>query len=137
MQRVVDPAFVHTGSAAISLNGPAQQRYTAQFYTFRPGATAARVYFKLPAGVEGAGTVQLSFNLSSAEGTALTTIRSQGEAVVKSAGEWATASFAFMLPEAVNQVPVGKVQFVLLLNGIPQVVPVYLDDAAVYQAATP
>lgn len=133
MERVIDAANIRTGSAAISLGGTQGQRYTAQFIDFEPGPLAARVYFKLPIGAASSGTIQLSFNMLTAENEAIATMRSAGKAIIGSSDDWVACDFAFMIPDSMNEKMVQKLQFVLIVNGVPQEVPVYLDDAAVYQ----
>jgi len=133
MQRVTDNTYIRSGSASILLAGPAALRITAQYFTFQPGPAAVRVYYKLPAGTTSAGTIQLRLNLNTAGGEPIAVLPSKTVPVSAPSNGWASIDFAVLIPASYNNLAVGKVQFVIVTNGLESATPIYLDDAAIYQ----
>ncbi|RAV17887.1 hypothetical protein DQG23_26120 [Paenibacillus contaminans] len=133
MNRVTDAVYSHSGSAGIVVSGTATQKILNQYFTFNTGPAAAKVFFKIPQGKTTAGTIQLGFNMNTADGKSAGVVRSNVKPLSASNGDWASIDYAFWIPQAINNLEVGRVQFVVIITGLEGTVPIYLDDVNIYQ----
>ncbi|GBG07300.1 hypothetical protein PAT3040_01848 [Paenibacillus agaridevorans] len=133
MEHMTDSVYAHSGNAGVKIQGTAVQKIPNQYFNFEPGAAAIKVFYKIPEEMTATGTIQLGINMNTSEGAPVKSTRSQAEQISGLPGEWSSAQFALMIPETFNNMSVGKTQLIIIINGLPQEVPIYLDDAAVYQ----
>ncbi|RAV17885.1 DUF4838 domain-containing protein [Paenibacillus contaminans] len=123
----------HQGSSSIAITGAKPSAVPYQYFIPKVGPAAAKVYYKLPEGATTAGTIQIGFNLNTADGKGITVMRSEIRPITGSPNGWSSINLAAYIPSEFNGLVVGRIQFTINVSNLENEARVYIDDANVYQ----
>lgn len=129
--RVTD--YGHQSNSSIVVTGAGPSVVPYQYFIPQAGPAAAKVFYKLPEGSTTGGTIQIGFNLNTADGKGITVMRSEIRPIINSQDGWSSISLAAYIPAEYNDLVVGRIQFTINVSNLGSGIQLYVDDANVYQ----